>query len=146
MPDQYVTITQFKKVVGGDVSDAVASFTNVDVDDALQRSTASVQGAMRNSGYDVGTTTDEVQVENAVIGLTWEWMANVPEANLKLPDSFYGGQFWLAWVKLEDGTAQLAADPTPANAVGGSKFSATDASLDSNARAQRTSRSQLRNY
>lgn len=146
MPDQYVTATEVKGFIGGDVYDAIDAYTDITPLTHIEAATASVQSAMRNSGYAAGSTTTDVTVKNAVIALTWWTMAKVPEANLSLPDDWENNHLWQAWIDIYTGKASLEATPDNTSAVGGNVFSETNTDVDSGARSQRTSRTELKGY
>jgi len=124
--------------------DSTISAANVFTQLAVS-ATASVIPALRNSGYEVPTDTvgdgvlmaDET-VRLAVMGAFWIFLAGRPEYSVSLPDGWGEHPANVARKQVLTGDANLSLARTTRDAVGGVKFSSSDATTGQPAQITRT--------
>lgn len=154
MADRYITSAYVSRFIGTAVvnallGDSAQSSTNV-LNTLIEAATASVQPAMRNSGYAVaadsdGTATTDETVKLAVMGALWILIAGRSEYGIALPEQWSEHPANVARKQILNGDAQLSISKTARDAVGGVKF--TDGSTNSTTgHPQRSSRTNLAGY
>lgn len=144
MADTYITATYVKGALGTGLYNALDGVTGFSWTQLREGATASIQVAMRNSGYSPGTTTTNQYVMMATMGQLWEMASSLPEKNIPLPENWDTNPYNLARIAILNGDADLGDAITKIRAVGGWKFS--DHSSASTGRQQRSGRSDLEDW
>jgi hypothetical protein len=127
--DRYISPEYAAAHIGGSLIDALSESSSSILSILIEAATASVQPAMRNSGYNVTSTgtdytlmTDET-VKLAVVGALWISLSTRPEFSVKLPDGWAEHPANVARKQILNGDAPLTLAKSVVGAVGGVKFS-----------------------
>jgi len=133
---------------------ALVASDGVELSALIEDATASIQTALRNSGYEslatdvdvtAGGTYSDAYVKMAVFGRVREKLAQLPQSAIPLPEDWANTDEKLALDAILSGDAQLASTPTQISAVGGAEFTESDP-LVSDSVPQRSSRSELAGF
>lgn len=149
MADNYLDSDDYDAHLGADVRASVEAAIGVDGLELLSSdATAFVQGALRNSGYELpteatmlGASADRL-VKLAVGAALRELTLGIPDISLPLPENWAQNVAKVALVGILSGDTMLGLPQRTIDAPGGWSMSSTA----TNARPQRASRCQLRGY
>lgn len=143
MADNYLSSSDYDAHLGADVHAAAVAAVGADgVDTLAQRATAFVQSFLRNSGYEVPSSTDNELVKLATAAAFMEMACGIPDLSQPLPDQWATRIEKRTLEGILSGDIQLDLPQRVIDAPGGWSMSSTSAAT----RPQRTSRRELSGY
>lgn len=143
MADNYLSSSDYDAHLGADVHAAAVAAVGADgVDTLAQRATAFVQSFLRNSGYEVPSSTDNELVKLATAAAFMEMVCGIPDLSQPLPDQWATRIEKRTLEGILSGDIQLDLPQRVIDAPGGWSMSTTSAAT----RPQRTSRRELSGY